>query len=99
MYSFEQIRDEALRYVSEKNKSILEEWCKQIGYNRPIGYHNDLVGVMVIYAEYPGLLIGKAGKNVDLLKNKLAEEFHNMDYVVEFKEIRGGFVNINKSEE
>lgn len=46
------------------------------------------IGIFTIWTDNPGVLIGRGGKNVDILKDVLKKEF-NSNYDVEFKEIRG----------
>lgn len=41
-----------------------------------------------IWTDEQGILIGKAGKNVEILKEILREEF-GYDYTIEFEEIKG----------
>lgn len=54
-----------------------------------MGYENDLgKKVFKIWTDRPGILIGKAGRNVEILKEILKEEF-DYDYTIEFKEIKG----------
>ena len=50
---------------------------------------------MEIYSTRVGVLIGKAGVNVDLLKEMLTDEFRG-EWKVKFIEIRGGFVDTRK---
>lgn len=96
---FEREREDAINYMDNKNRAVLEKWCEAIGYKRPIGYYNKLSeNKIIIYAERPGLLIGKAGVYVNLLKEILKREF-NHDYSVEFVEIKGKIININPTEE
>ena len=38
---FEIMRAEALEFWSNINRTLLENFCKEIGYNRPIGYYNN----------------------------------------------------------
>lgn len=83
------------KHANNKNREVLEKWCRAIKYKHPIGYYNDLGEYkMVIYTEHPGIMIGKAGVYVDLLKEILRREFYH-DYTIEFVEIRGGIVNLN----
>ena len=48
---------------------------------------------MEIYSTRIGVLVGKAGVNVDKLEKMLSEEFKGK-WKVKFVEIRGGFVNV-----
>ena len=89
---FEEMRSDAHRWMCETNKALIENWCKEAHYTRPVGYYNDLNGTMTIYAEYPGYLIGRAGVYVNQFKESLKEEFHR-DYEIKFVEIRGEIVN------
>lgn len=91
--SFEIFRGEALEFMHNRNKRLIENWCKSSGVTSPIGYYNDSNGVMTIYTTHPGWLIGKGGEKVDEFTNELEKEF-NMKYTVKFVEIKGDFVNI-----
>ena len=93
--NFQIMRAEALEFWNNTNRTLLEDFCKEIGYNYPIGYYNDTSKrTLTIYAKYPGTIIGKAGKNVELLESKLKEVF-GKEYSVKFEEVRGDFVNLN----
>lgn len=95
--NFEQFRGESLEYMDNLNRTLLEKWCKEIGCKYPIGYYNNLSDrKMVIYTERPGAMIGYHGKNVNLLKELLKEEFLH-EYTIEFVEIRGKIINITQA--
>lgn len=54
-----------------------------------MGYENSLgERVFVVWTDSPGILIGKGGQNVVILKEILKEEF-NRDYTIEFNETKG----------
>ena len=89
---FEEMRAEVHNFMRDKNRTLIENWCKEAHYTRPVGYYNDLNGTMTIYAEYPGYLIGRAGVHIYKFKESLKEEFHR-DYEIKFVEIRGEIVN------
>ena len=89
---FEEMRAEVHNFMQDKNKTLIENWCKEAKYTRPVGYYNDLRGTMTIYAEYPDYLIGRAGVHIYKFKESLKEEFHR-DYEIKFVEIRGEIVN------
>jgi ribosomal protein S3 len=92
--SFEEMRGEALNYMANKNKDIIENWCKECGMTEPVGYYNDLSKhELTIYTTRCGIMVGKAGKHVYAVKEVLKEEF-NHDYEIKFVEIRGNIVNI-----
>lgn len=94
--SFEEMRSEALNYCANKNKVIIENWCKDCGMNEPVGYYNDLSKhELTIYTTRCGVMIGKAGKHIDTVREVLKEEF-GRDYDIKFVEIRGDIVNILK---
>ena len=96
---FYDIREVAIQHMKNINKNILEKWCKDIGYDEPIAYYNSLSErKIIIYARRPGILIGRAGINLNPLKEELKKEF-NCDYTIEFVEIRGEFVNLNNTQE
>ena len=89
---FEEMRAELRKYMQDTNRKLIENWCKEAKYTRPVGYYNDLRGTMTIYAEYPGHLIGRTGIYINKFKEVLKKEFHK-DYEVRFEEIRGEIVN------
>ncbi len=94
---YEIMRGEILAYARKRNRIVLESFCQEIGYDEPIGYYNQLSNhTMTIYATRPGCIIGKAGKNVELLKTRLKEEF-GYDYTIKFEEVRGDFINLNNA--
>lgn len=95
---WQELRGEILWHHTNRNKKLIEKWCKECGVVTPIGYDNDLNGVMTIYTQQPGKLIGKKGKDVDKFKADLKEEF-GINYEVKFVEVRGGFVNMRNEEE
>lgn len=91
---FERMREEALEYHDNKNKVIIENWCKECGMNEPVGYYNDLSkNELTIYTTRCGIMIGKAGKHIDNVRTVLNEEFHR-NYDIKFVEIKGRIVNI-----
>ena len=97
---FEIMMRDARIYMDIKNRELLEKWCNGIGYKRPIGYSHDLSERKItIYAEQPGVLIGKGGICVDMLKEMLNRQFNCTNYKVEFVEIKGKIVNIQSNAE
>lgn len=92
-----EFRAKAARYEQERNRKLIEVWCKECGVTTPVGYENDHDGVMTIYTDKPGLLIGRGGEKVNKFHKALKREF-NRDYKVKLVEIRGGFANLNIEE-
>lgn len=93
---FQILRGEALEYMKNLEESMLKRWLFEIGYNEPIGYYRNISSrTMEIYATRPGLLIGRAGVDVDKLKRMLTDEFHG-EWKVKFIEIKGGIIDITK---
>lgn len=87
--NFERYRGESLERISEKNERVLKYFFWEINYKGIVGYENDLgKKIFKVYTDRPGILIGKGGKNVDILKDILKKEF-NYDYTIEFKAIKG----------
>lgn len=97
-YEWQQLRGEILWHQANRNRKLIEKWCRECGITSPIGYDNDLNGVMTIYTKYPGQLIGRGGEFINKFKADLKEEF-GRDYEVKFVEVRGGFVNVKNEEE
>ena len=65
-----------------------------IGYSHEYGQmdcdtHETKNGKLTIYTNRPGIVIGKAGCNIDKLKAALKDEF-GFDYNINIKEIRSG---------
>lgn len=90
------IRGEALEYVKNKEEIMLKKWLENIGYKEPIGYYRDtLEKTMKIYATRIGALVGYKGTHVNKLKKMLSEEFYGK-WDIEFIDIGGGFVNIDR---
>lgn len=97
---FQRFKSECLESMNNKYRTVLENWCKQIGYKYPIAYsrnykntENGIDKILKIFTKHPGIMIGKAGKNVDLLKEMLDKEFIS-GYAIEFVEVRGDFINL-----
>lgn len=91
--SFEELRYEVSNYYNNKNKEIVENWCKKCGMTEPVGYFNCLSKYeFTIYTTRPGIMIGFQGEHVNNFKEVLKEEF-NHEYEVKFVEIRGSIVN------
>lgn len=92
--AWEEMRAEARAFMKNKKETLLKTWLTDIGYKEPIGYEFDLHHKVVkIYSRRPGLLIGKAGVDVNKLKAMLTEEFHG-EWKVQFIEVRDGFMQI-----
>lgn len=86
---FEEIRGKVLEEMEEINTRVLKHFFFRIGYKGIVGYENNLgKKVFTIWTDKPGILIGKGGQNITILKEILKEEFEK-DYDVEFKEIKG----------
>ena len=86
---FEEVIGKALETMSERNERVMKNFFYSIGYKGFVGYENDLrKKVFTVWTNKPGILIGKGGKNVCILKEILKEEF-DYDYEIKFKEIKG----------
>ena len=89
-------REESLAFTKNREESVIKKWLNVIGYTykEPVGYYrNSWKREMEIYTTRPGCLIGKAGIDVNKLKEMLTEEFGG-EWEVKFIEVRGGFVGI-----
>lgn len=90
--SWEKFRGDCLVYAKEREETVLKKWLNEIGYAEPIGYYRGISDkVMEIYTIRPGVLIGRAGVNVEKFEKILSNEFGG-EWKVKFIEIRGGFV-------
>ena len=86
---FEESIAEALEEMSERNERVMKNFFYRIGHKGIVGYENDLgKKVFTIWTNELGILIGKDGQNVEILKEILKEEF-DYDYEIEFKVIEG----------
>lgn len=88
--NFEELITEAqiLEEMSERNERVIKNFFYAIGYKGIVGYDNDLKKrIFTIWADKPGILIGKGGQNIKILKEILKEEF-NYDYEIKFEEIK-----------
>lgn len=91
---FEELRGEVLEEMGERNERVLKRFFFRTGNKGIVGYENKLgKKKFIVWTDKPGILIGKGGKNVDILKEELKKEF-NRDYDVEFKEIKGKMIVI-----
>ena len=93
---WEEFRAEALAYAKDRNETLVKTWLSKIGYKdtTPVGYYINLSNNTIeLYSTRVGPLIGKAGVNVDTLKEMLSEEFRD-EWKVKFIEIQGGFVTV-----
>ena len=93
---FEYFREEAHKYAREREDRVMSRWLKELcgdKFDEPIGYHFDrFKSTATIYTTRPGVLIGRGGRGVDILKSILKDEFEfSRDWKVSFVEIRGGF--------
>lgn len=86
---FEELRGKVLEEAAERNERVLKHFFWRINHKGIVGYENDLgKRVFTVWTDRPGILIGKGGQNVEILKEILKEEF-DRDYDVNFKEIKG----------
>lgn len=86
--NFEKFRGKVLEEMQERNERVMRHFFWRINYKGIVGYENRLGKTFVVWTDRPGILIGKGGQNVDILKEILKEEF-GYDYEIEFKEIKG----------
>ena len=87
--NFEEARGRALEEMKEREERVIKRFFFRISYKGVVGYdHRMGERIFTIWTNKPGILIGKGGENVSILKSILKEEF-NIDYDVEFKEIKG----------
>jgi hypothetical protein len=94
MASFIAFRSEAMKFTADRDVKLVEDFCAKIGYSYPLGYFNHRSNrTFELFTNRPGVLIGRAGRNIELLKDMLKEEF-KVPYDVKLVEIRGGFANI-----
>ena len=86
---FEELIGKSLEEMSERNEKVMKNFFYSIGYKGIVGYENDLgKKVFTVWTDKPGILIGKGGQNIQILKDILKEEI-GYDYKIKFKEIKG----------
>ena len=86
---FNEMRGEILNEIEEKNERVMKHFFWRIGYKGIVGYENNLGNkIFTVWTDKPGILIGKGGNNIVVLKEILKKEF-DYDYKIEFKEIKG----------
>ena len=87
--AFEEQLGRVLEEQDEMNERVLKHFFWRINYKGIVGYENDLGNkVFTVWTDRPGVLIGKGGQNVEILKEVLKEEF-GYDYEIKYKEIEG----------
>ena len=65
---FEELRGEVLEEMDERNERVLKHFFFRIGNKGIVGYENKLgKKKFIVWTDKPGILIGKGGKNVDIL--------------------------------
>lgn len=86
---FNDYRGQVLEEMSETNERVLKQFFFRIGYKGIVGYENSLSKkLFTVWTDKPGILIGKGGQNIAILKEILKKEF-DIEYDIEFKEIKG----------
>ena len=86
---FEEQLGKIMEEQAERNERVLRHFFWRINYKGIVGYENHLgERVFTVWTDRPGVLIGKGGQNVEVLKEILKEEF-DYDYEIKFKEIKG----------
>lgn len=92
---FEEFIGKALEEMLERNERVMKNFFQRIGHKGIVGYENDLgKKVFTVGTDKPGILIGKGGQNVWILKELLAKEIRSY-FIVRVKELRGKFVVTN----
>ena len=93
---FQESRNNALIWMKEREKTVIESYLTDIGYDKPIFYQIDICNrELTIYTTNPGMIIGKSGTNINRLKSILTREF-GAEWKVTLNEVRGEFVNNRK---
>lgn len=73
-------------------KETIKNWLDKIGFKDPVGYwYNYGARNLVLYTNKPGQLIGKHGKDIDILRDILMKQMVG-NWTIELVEIKGGFV-------
>lgn len=92
--SWEEFRAEYLEWARKRDEAIIKEWLGKIGFSGTIGYYISCDGIVTIYSNRCGVLIGKYGKNIDILKEILNKEYSKKEWKVKFVENRGEFIMV-----
>lgn len=93
---FQKSRYNALICMKEHEKTVIESYLSDIGYTEPIFYKINICDrEFTIYTKNPGMIIGKGGTNINILKSILTREFSG-EWKVTIEEVRGEFVNNRK---
>lgn len=88
----EDMIDEANNYIRKKERKIIEKWLEEIGCYEMVGHSRKAWNrEITLVSKHPGMLIGKSGKNIEILKEMLREEFGG-NYSVKFVEVWGDFI-------
>ena len=99
MKSWEEARIDAIASIRKREDDIMRNWISELGYKDAIGYFfNYSDKTLEIYATRPGVLIGKAGVNINKLRDVLKEEFVK-EWSIKFVEIRGSMIIPKKEDE
>jgi hypothetical protein len=78
--------------MCETEKKTIKSWLDQINCHEPVGYwYNYGARTLVLYTDRPGQLIGKHGKDIEILREKLMKQMIG-NWTIELVEIHGGFV-------
>ena len=85
--NFEEFREKVLEEMAEKNERVLKHFFFRINYKGIVGYKNS-ERLFTVWTDRPGIIIGKGGQNINILKEILKEEF-GYDYEIDIKEIKG----------
>lgn len=86
---FDALRDSIYLENDERNERVLKQFFYRIGYRGIVGYENSYQKKeFVVWTDKPGIIIGKGGQNLEILKEILKEEF-GYDYSINLKEIKG----------
>lgn len=94
------LRAEAARFFDERVKKCFDAAFGDINCDLYIGFSHEygtmdvsdgsvVNGKLTLYTNRPGIVIGKAGCNIDKLKAAFKEEF-GFEYNVNIKEIKSG---------
>lgn len=95
--SWDDFRAECIKWARERDEAIIREWLEEIGFSGTIGYYISYDGIVTIYSNRCGVLIGKAGKNIDILKeilHKVYSKKPKKEWTIKFVENCGEFITI-----
>ena len=96
MNNYQELIEQGHKIIKESREDAFKEFLNEIHFQDNFVYdvrNKNSNLIFTIYTKQPGIWIGYKGKNVKILEEILTK-VENQRVFVEFKEIRGEFLNI-----